>query len=46
MIWIILSIIFSVLCGVYMAFYLKRQKEQYDKNIVNILKNITNKKDI
>ena len=44
MIWIILSIIFSILCGIYMAFYIKRQKEQYDKNMIKILKEIFNER--
>lgn len=44
MIWIIFSIIFSVLCGVYMAFYLKRKKEQYDKNMIKILKELINER--
>lgn len=44
MIWIILSIMFSVLCGVYMAFYIKKQKEQYDKNMIKILKELINER--
>lgn len=44
MIWIIFSIIFSILCGVYMAFYIKKQKEQYDKNMIKILKKLINER--
>lgn len=35
---------FSVLCGVYMAFYIKKQKEQYDKNMIKILKELINER--
>ena len=34
---IILSIIFSVLCGVYLAFYLKREQEKHDKKLIELL---------
>lgn len=34
---IVLSIIFSILCGVYIAFYLKKEQEKYNKKLIELL---------